>query len=88
LYSNKNNNNKQEIEIIEIGGGRGTNAKYILSKLQKEYPSLYERVSSYTIFDASETLHELQYKVLKDGDGYGDKVKLVVKDMLNVAEGG
>jgi len=73
---------------------RYTNAKYILSKLQKEYPSLYERVSSYTIFDASETLHELQYKVLKDGDGddddggYGDKVKLVVKDMLNVAEGG
>ena len=74
-------------EIVELGGGRGTNAHALLNHLRECHSDMYERLDSYTIFDTSPTLHELQRKVLMDGSSHADKVKLVNTDMMDVAEG-
>jgi len=72
------------IDIVELGGGRGTNANGILSHLQQTQPDLYDRVS-YTIIDASEPLLELQKKVLSSGE-HASKVDFVYQDLMEVAE--
>ena len=81
-------NNEGVFEIVELGGGRGTNAKALLNHLSEYHSDMYERLQSYTIFDTSPTLHELQRKVLIDGSStHADKVKLVNIDMMDIAEG-
>mmetsp|Transcript_1562 Transcript_1562/g.3342 ORF Transcript_1562/g.3342 Transcript_1562/m.3342 type:complete len:465 (-) Transcript_1562:1286-2680(-) len=74
-------------EIVELGGGRGTNAMALLNHLSECHSDMYKRLHCYTIFDTSPTLHELQRKVLIDGSRHADKVKLVNIDMMDVAEG-
>ena len=74
-------------EVVELGGGRGTNAKALLSHLRECHSDMYERLRCYTIFDTSPTLHELQRKVLIDNSDHANKVKLVNLDMMDVAEG-
>ena len=74
-------------DIVELGGGRGTNAKAVLNHLNDSHPEIYDRLQSYTIYDTSPTLHELQRKVLIDDSSHGDKVKLVNIDMMDIAEG-
>jgi len=88
-----NNNNLQSkhednvFDIVELGGGRGTNAKAVLNHLNDSHPEMYDRLQSYTIYDTSPSLHELQRKVLIDDSSHADKVKLVNIDMMDIAEG-
>lgn len=82
-HSTTSRSGNEELEIIELGGGRGTNAKLILSYLQEHKPSIYENVI-YTIVDSSPTLHRLQRSVFEDN--HSDKVKFQQVDLLDVAE--
>ncbi|KAL7530837.1 hypothetical protein ACHAWF_003535 [Thalassiosira exigua] len=72
-------------EIVELGGGRGTNAKAVLTHLRECHPDMYRRLRSYTIYDTSTTLQVLQRNVL-EGSGHGDKVQFVHTDMIHIAE--
>lgn len=73
------------LEVVEMGGGRGTNASLILSHLMATQPDIYERIS-YKILDSSPTLHQLQRKTL-DATGHIDMVSWENVDLLDVAEG-
>ncbi len=73
-------------EVVELGGGRGTNAIALLNHLAEYHPESYERLQCYTIFDTSKTLHEYQRKVLIRSR-HAKKVTLVNTDMIDVAEG-
>ena len=74
-----------EFEIVELGGGRGTNASCVLAHLQQKYPEVYERLSSYTIVDSSPSLHALQQDLLLQGE-FSSKLKFLQKDLTDVAE--
>lgn len=76
----------QAFDIVEMGGGRATNASVILSHLQESHPDIYERVDSYTMIDASPSLLELQEKTMRSG-GHFDKMRFELKDMIDIAEG-
>ena len=77
----------QELHVVELGGGRGTNAAHILSHLRDAHPTIYQNVK-YTIFDASPTLHELQKQVvLHEHHHSADQISFVLRDMTDVAEG-
>ena len=86
---NKSISKGNNFKIVEIEGGRGTNAKALLDHLSDCHADMYQRLHCYTIFDTSPTLHELQRKVLIGGSysRHADKVKLVNVDMMDVAEG-
>ena len=76
----------KQVHIVELGGGRGTNAKCILDHLQQNHPDIYNGVQ-YTIMDSSPTLLELQRKVLLHENSEHDRVvHLKSIDMLDVAE--
>lgn len=77
----------QSFEIVECGGGRGTNAVSILDYLHDFHFDAYEALQRYTIIDTSPTLHELQRKVLKERSKHADKVDLVNADLMDIAEG-
>ena len=75
-------------DIVELGGGRGTNAVALLDHLRAFHPNVYDRLQSYTIFDTSPTLHKLQKNVLLgDGSSHSDRVKLINVDMMDIVEG-
>ena len=74
-------------EIVELGGGRGTNAKALLDHLKDYHSDMYERLDHYTIFDTSSTLHEVQRNVLIDDSVHAGKVNLKNVDMMDVTEG-
>lgn len=76
---------KKSFEVVEMGGGRATNASIILSHLQDHHPDVYDRLDSYTLIDASPSLLELQEETMKAGQHY-DKMKFELKDMIDVAE--
>lgn len=73
------------IEIVELGGGRGTNALCVLNHLQEYEPDLYQRIQYY-ILDSSPTLHKLQQHQLK-ASSHADRVSFVLKDLTEAAEG-
>lgn len=73
-----------EVHIVELGGGRGTNAKCILSHLQQTHPCLYDRVT-YTIIDSSQPLMDLQQEVLSSCD-HSEKIDFAFQDLMDVAE--
>eukprot|EP00536_Pseudo-nitzschia_multiseries_P011797 jgi/Psemu1/244096/estExt_Genewise1.C_4210022 len=73
-------------EIVELGGGRGTNADWILSYLQEFKPHVYSSLQSYTLVDSSPTLHETQKERFLRGP-HADKVRFELKDLSDVAEG-
>lgn len=74
------------IEIFELGGGRGTNAKLVLSYLQEMCPELYENDNfKYTLVDSSPSLHQLQKDLLGESE-HVDKVKFELKDLMDIAE--
>ena len=79
-------------EIVELGGGRGTNALHILDHLMNAHPDVYDQLKVYTIIDSSPTLLALQRDVLiQDSSGershrHASKIKLLQKDLLEVAE--
>ncbi len=86
--TSKTSNDKSVIpfEIIELGGGRGTNAHWILSYLQEQQPHVYSALTSYTLVDSSPSLHEAQAERFQDGP-HGDKVSFALKDLADVAQG-
>ena len=73
------------LDIVELGGGRGTNADQILSHLKETKPDIYEQ-TSYTIVDSSPSLHRLQQDLLLNGE-HASKVDFALKDLMDVAEG-
>lgn len=88
VWSNpEQQNDPSNLHIVELGGGRGTNANLILSHLRQNHKDIYNRVS-YTIFDSSPTLHELQRVTLldKNNSEHCDKIDLVLEDMTDIAE--
>jgi SAM-dependent MidA family methyltransferase len=78
--------NGAPFEIVELGGGRGTNANWILSYLQENKPHVYSSLTSYTLVDSSPSLHETQMKRFAGGP-HGTKVRFVLKDLVDVAQG-
>lgn len=74
------------IDVVELGGGRGTNAKLILDHLKEAHPLVYQRVN-YIVMDSSPSLLELQKETLL-ASVHADKVQFERKDMLDVAEQG
>jgi SAM-dependent MidA family methyltransferase len=80
-----NRKQSREFDIVEMGGGRATNASIILSHLQEAHPDVYERVNSYTMIDASPSLLELQRETMRAGTHF-DKMKFELKDLIDVAE--
>ena len=68
-------------EIVECGGGRGTNAVSILDYLHDVHFEAYEALQRYTIIDTSPTLHEMQREALSR---HADKVNLVNADLLDM----
>jgi hypothetical protein len=85
------NTNDETFEIVELGGGRGTNANTILNYMKDKNQDMYERLDRYYIFDSSPTLHELQREVLISGENgprtHAEKIKLVNVDLMDIAEG-
>ncbi|KAL7500559.1 hypothetical protein ACHAWT_008380 [Skeletonema menzelii] len=79
--------NSDGFQIVELGGGRGTNAKALLNHLQLHHNDVYDSLTEYTIFDTSPTLHELQRQNLKVESDHADKINLVNMDMMEIAEG-
>ena len=75
----------ERIEIVELGGGRGTNAGLILNYLEETAPDLYERLS-YTIIDNSESLIELQKDSISKQQRHVSKVDFHRKDLMDIAE--
>ena len=81
-------NNSDRFDIVELGGGRGTNANALLNHLSECHSHMYDRLHRYMIFDTSPTLHDLQQKLLIEGSSrHADKVELVNIDMIDIAEG-
>jgi hypothetical protein len=86
--------NEECIEIVEIGGGRGTNALSILDHLQKNHSNIYDKLESYTILDSSPSLYGLMEDVLVNGsidnqsntNRHAHKINLKRVDMIDVAE--
>lgn len=76
--------NSSEIDVVEMGGGRGTNAALLLSHLRETKPDIYDRIS-YTIIDSSPSLHNLQRQNLLAGE-HGNKIELILKDVSDIAE--
>ena len=88
--SNKNNNNEDDnsvpFEIVELGGGRGTNAEWILSYLKEEKPDVYSSLTSYTLVDSSPSLHKAQMERFLESP-HAEKVNFELKDLADVAQG-
>lgn len=72
------------IQIVELGGGRGTNANCVLQALQTQAPDVYDRLTQYTLIDSSPTLLELQQEMVSNE--YIDKMDFRQLDLLNVVE--
>ena len=86
MKKNEQNDNSIPLEIIELGGGRGTNANWILSYLREEKPHVYDSLTSYTLVDSSPSLHKAQIERFQNGP-HADKVKFELKDLADVAMG-
>ena len=71
-------------EIVELGGGRGTNAKLLLSYFREYKPELYQQLK-YTLVDSSPSLHRLQQEVLKNTE-HADHVEFRLIDLMDVAD--
>jgi len=76
---------KQSIDIVELGGGRATNASIILSHLQEAHPDVFAQIHSYTLMDASPSLLELQEQTLQ-ATNHASLVKLELKNAMDMAE--
>ncbi|GAX28545.1 hypothetical protein FisN_12Hh087 [Fistulifera solaris] len=73
-----------KLQIVELGGGRGTNANGVLLALQRQAPDVYDRLTHYTLVDSSPTLLELQQETV--AKEHHDKMNFRQLDLLQVAE--
>lgn len=84
--TNTHCNSTKQFEIVELGGGRGTNANWILSYLREHKPHVYSSLISYTLVDSSPSLHQTQKERFLGGP-HADKVRFELKDLSDVAQG-
>jgi Putative S-adenosyl-L-methionine-dependent methyltransferase len=75
---------KRRVEIVELGGGRGTNAITILDYIGQHDPDLYTRLE-YTIVDSSPTLQQFQQERIAATRRHS-AVQWHGVDLLDVAE--
>lgn len=75
---------KRPVEVVELGGGRGTNCLCVLDHLAVATPDVYDRCT-YTIIDNSGPLLDLQRDFLGQTKHAG-KVLTLQKDLIHVAE--
>lgn len=77
-----------DIHIFELGAGKGTNAKLILSYLKDQHPSIYSRITYYLI-DSSPTLNKYQKDTFLEGNDneHEGKVKFILDDLMNISTG-
>jgi SAM-dependent MidA family methyltransferase len=73
------------VEIVEVGGGRGTNAISILNHLKLTRPDVYDKLR-YTLVDSSPTLHKLQVETLQRSE-HADRCSALRKDLMDIAQG-
>jgi len=78
-------NARESIEIVELGGGTGTNCCEILDHFQATDPALYHHIH-YNIFDCSESLLELQSETVRQR-GHSDVVAMHHVDLMDIANG-
>lgn len=72
-------------DIVEVGGGRGTNALCVLDHLETNHPTIFrECFGTYHLVDASPTLLELQKTTTQR---FRHRMKFRQCDMLDVVEG-
>jgi hypothetical protein len=79
---------KQPFDIVELGGGRGTNAIISLLHLEKHFPLTFTKIENYFILDSSSTLLDLQkqqVQLLNRPDIQG-KIQFVHVDIAKAAE--
>ena len=76
--------NAHRLEIVELGGGRGTNARHILSYIQQARPEIYDSIS-YTLVDSSPSLHQFQKDAFAD-TVHTRRVSFRHLDLMDVAE--
>jgi Putative S-adenosyl-L-methionine-dependent methyltransferase len=76
--------NARRLEIVELGGGRGTNARHILSYIQHTRPEIYDGLT-YTLVDSSPSLNQLQKDVFAD-TVHTNRVGFRHMDLMDVAE--
>ena len=83
----------EAFEIVELGGGRGTNARVILDTIKNHQPDTYHNhLLRYTIIDVSSSLQDLQRHTILQDDGsdagsHADKIHFRQVDLTDVAEG-
>mmetsp|Transcript_18168 Transcript_18168/g.52495 ORF Transcript_18168/g.52495 Transcript_18168/m.52495 type:complete len:461 (-) Transcript_18168:28-1410(-) len=76
------------VDVVVLGGGRGTNASLVLAHLREAHPDVYDAVQ-YTLIDSSPTLIDLQGEILRgENSEHADKVTLLQRDAADIAEGG
>lgn len=75
---------KKKIRLMELGGGRGTNALCLLDHLERHYPKLYDTVDEYVLADSSTSLLGLQQERTTR---HIDKITHRLCDLQDVAEG-
>jgi Putative S-adenosyl-L-methionine-dependent methyltransferase len=73
----------KNVRLVEVGGGRGTNALCLLDYLEQQHPIAYTAIDSYVLVDSSESLLELQQERTK----HCPKISHRLCDLRNVAEG-
>jgi len=63
IASSSTSTTNSSIDVVELGGGRGTNARGILNHLRRNHRDVYDRIDEYRIVDSSDTLLQLQRDV-------------------------
>jgi len=82
------NSSSSSFDIIELGGGRGTNAMITLYFLQQNFPHLFSNLSTYYIVESSHSLIEFQKQQILSTNQQDliDKVQYLYLDIAQVAE--
>ena len=81
-------NRSISFDVVELGGGQGTNAIICLLSLQKYFPQLYSKLDTYYIVESSQALLESQRQQLLSLNRHDiiDKVQFLNIDISQAAE--
>lgn len=75
----RNGSTTKELNIIEVGGGNGTNAQGILDFIKQNEPGLYEN-TKYTLIEVSPVLAKKQRQRLIDAGHVPEEEDILVND--------
>lgn len=85
---NSSSSSRRCLDIIELGGGRGTHARHVMEYLQSTRPDVYDRVTTYHMVDASPSLINLQQQTIRQSTALShDRFQWTRQDLLSLAEG-